>query len=164
MVKIAAISAMDENRVIGVNNAIPWHYSQDMRHFANLTIGHTVLMGRKTYESLPEKFRPLPKRKNVVAGLSEMHFDGVQICRNLEKYLNAVKTGTESIVGDILWVIGGAKIYQLTMPFWDELYLTLIPNKHQGDAFFPRFEDRFSLIEKENIKEGLTFLRYVRNG
>lgn len=164
-ITIAAIAAMDEIRVIGVDNTIPWRYPQDMKHFAELTTGHTVLMGHKTYHSLPPKFRPLPNRLNIVAGRSITAEDfpsGVKVCNDLIGYLNDVKEGRTSIQGDYLWIIGGAQIYQLTLPFWEEAFITLVPASHKGDAFFPHFEDSFKVVQKQSAPENLTFLKYKR--
>lgn len=161
--KIAAIAAMDEGRLIGSDNAIPWRYSEDMKHFADLTTGHTVLMGRKTYESLPVKFRPLPKRLNVVVSRSALNLPSEVIeAHDLFQFLEDVKAGAKTLQGETLWVIGGANIYQQTVPFWDEAYITIVPGKHTGDAYFPTFEDNFNCVSEEKTDSGLCFLQFVK--
>ena len=170
--KVIAIVAMDENRVIGVNNTIPWHYSEDMKRFAALTTGHTVLMGRKTYESLPEKFRPLPKRKNVVSTRSPEARDQivgitpeVEVVGDPVKYIQQVRESADSSgeAPEQLWVIGGEQIYRITLPYCDELFLTRVHSKHEGDAFFPAFENGFELINSDNRGE-FSFEQYRRKG
>ena len=164
-VKIAAIAAMDLGRVIGVNNTIPWRYPQDMKHFAELTTGHTVLMGRRTYDSLPAKFRPLPNRLNIVSGRTcraEDYPKEVMICNDIASFLEKVKLGEVDLMGDYLWIIGGAQVYQLTVPYWEEVFLTIVPQNNQGDAFFPQFEENFEIKSEETTEEGLIFRRYIK--
>ncbi len=157
MKKICAIAAMGEGRVIGKDGGLPWHLPEDMRHFRQLTMGHAVLMGRKTYESIPEKLRPLPGRRNLVLTSKSSPFNfapDVGLFSSVEEALESVNDG-------ILWVIGGERVYRETLQYWDEVFLTLVEGRHDGDAFFPRFEDRFELKEK-NPGEKCLFLHYVR--
>ena len=162
--KVIAIAAMDEGRVIGIANRLPWHVPEDAKRFMTLTKGHTVLMGRKTYDSLPEKFKPLPRRKNVVATRDPSKFlapKEVEVCHSPVAYIqNCLSTETK-LATDILWIVGGEEIYRLTLPFWDELYLTVVHSRNDGDAFFPEFEDQFELCESDK-REGYTFLLYRR--
>lgn len=161
--KIIAIAAMDEGRVIGLKNKLPWRIPEDMQRFSELTSGHAVLMGRKTYESLPSKFRPLPNRKNIVISRSSSAVvaPGVDIWESSLGCIEACRKGELLLPSDMLWIIGGGQIYKDTLPFWDELYLTVVHSKHEGDVFFPQFEDKFRLVE-DQIKEGYSFLRYCR--
>ena len=161
--KIIAIVAMDENRVIGINGSIPWRIPEDMKRFSKLTTGHTVLMGRKTYQSLPDKFRPLPNRLNVVATSDPSKLTGeeVMVCGSPAEFLEKCLAGEVELPTETLWVIGGTQIYDLTLPFWNELYLTRVHSTHDGDAFFPEFENDFSLVEEEK-HEGFTFEQYIR--
>ena len=154
---------MDDGRVIGANNQIPWHLPEDMKRFMTLTQGHTVLMGRKTYESLPDRFRPLPGRKNVVVSTTAQLSlpKEVDLCLDPVKYLTDFKAGKIPTRTAELWIIGGEKIYSMTLPFWDELELTLVPGKHQGDTFFPPFETQFTLAKTEQ-GQGCSYQHFVR--
>ena len=135
-VRLRAIAAMSLNRVIGSNGAIPWHLPDDFRWFKGMTLGHAVIMGRKTFESLG---RPLPQRRNIVLSRQDVsHVDGIEYAHSPESAL--------SMLGDDAgWVIGGAEIYQLLLPLCTDLYLTIVPRFVRGDVVFPEFEDRFRL-------------------
>jgi dihydrofolate reductase len=151
--KVVAIVAMDEGRAIGFENGIPWQIPEDQRRFAQLTSGQTVLMGRKTYQSLPEKFRPLPKRKNIVITRNRDHFEAppsVAVFSSVESALKEVAEQAGLMQGEVLWIIGGGEIYAATLPLLDEIYLTQVLGTHQGDAFFPIFEDQFELVMSED--------------
>ena len=142
--KIAAIVAMDEGRVIGKQGALPWHLPEDLAHFKALTSGHIVVMGRKTWDSLPPKFRPLPGRLNIVVSRNPAALElpvGTHAASSIEDALDiAEKVATAD---QITWIIGGAEVYSAALPFCDELHLTLVNGIHEGDARLPRFEDLF---------------------
>lgn len=163
--KVKAIAAMDKNRVIGLNNSLPWEdVPEDLKHFSRLTKGHTVLMGRKTFDSLPEQFKPLPKRKNIVVTRSpgeQTQVEAVTYIQEPNTFINDCKSGAIPLQSDTLWVIGGAKIYELTLPLWDELHLTLIKGEYMGDTYFPQFEEEFELASEEEL-EPCIFRHYVR--
>ena len=166
MTRVAAIVGMADGRVIGVDNSLPWHVPADLKRFKDLTGGHTVLMGRKTYESLPEKFRPLPNRQNVVVSRTtgvKNYPDDVEVVKDPLVYIEQVKSGEIPIAGDILWVIGGQKIYEITLPLCDELYLTRIQGEYEGDAFFPAFESEFQTLAIDE-HEGYSFEHLSRAG
>ncbi len=162
--KVKAIVAMDQGRAIGLNNDLLWHIPEDMKRFKELTSGHAVLMGRKTYESLPEKFRPLPNRTNIVCTRDVSGWQkeaGVHLTNAPVAYLRNAKAGLGEFDTDTLWVIGGSEIYKQTLPLWDELFLTLVHKKHEADAFFPEFESEFELVSEE-AHDGFSFLHYLR--
>ncbi len=172
--EIKAIVAMDDDRVIGNNNELPWHLPGDMKRFKELTTGHAVLMGSKTYLSLPKKFRPLKDRLNIVATrdkerfLSELDDDEREqaekkllFVQDVKEFLAQQKQGEGRAVGELIWVIGGEQIYRQTLDFIDSIELTRVPGTHQGDAFFPAFEEGFHLKTLEGA-EGCTYQRYVR--
>ena len=164
MKRVIAIAAMDEGRVIGANNAIPWKLPEDMERFRTLTNGHTVLMGRKTWESLPSKFRPLPNRKNIVITSRPDSIDappGVIRYSSPDAAVLSFLEGNEEFPSELLWIMGGGQIYRATVSMWNDVYLSRIDGKRQGDAFFPEFEERFTLVEEEK-REGFTFLHYRR--
>ena len=159
-IRVCAIAAMDEGRVIGSRGRLPWDLPEDLRHFSALTKGHTVLMGRKTWESLSPRFRPLPGRKNIVVTRSGS-LTGAETWSDVEKCVRAYRTGEAEIQGSILWIIGGAEVYKQTVNMWDELFLTYVNGRHEGDAFFPKFEGCLELAEEEK-REGFSFRRYRR--
>lgn len=160
-ISVIAIVAMDKARVIGFENKLPWHLPEDFKRFSKLTTGHTVLMGKNTYWSLPEKYRPLPKRQNVVVSTTMSEVENITIQKSPVEYINKVKSGEIEIQGDKLWIIGGEQIYRSTLDLWDEVELTLVEGLHEGDTFFPEFEQNFNLSNTE-ISVGCSFLTYKR--
>lgn len=163
--KIIAIAAMDEERAIGANNGIPWNVPDDQKLFREKTSGHSVLMGRKTYFSLPKKYRPLPNRKNIVVTRDPRHFDGepgVSVASSAAEVIESFRAGGVEWPSEILWIGGGQQIYEETVADWDEVYLTRIPGRHGGDTFFPKFEEDFELV-REWDGQGCIFLHYKRS-
>ena len=160
-ISIIAIVAMDESRVIGFQNKLPWHLPEDFKRFSKLTTGHTVLMGRNTYWSLPEKYRPLPNRQNVVISSTMKNELRVTIEKSPVDFIKKIKQGEVAIQGDKLWVIGGEQIYKATQALWDMIELTLVKGQHQGDTYFPEFEKDFKLLEKQELSN-CSFLTYRR--
>lgn len=150
--RVIAIVAMAENRAIGSGNALPWSLPEDMKWFRQSTRGKTLLMGRRTFESIG---RPLPHRRTIVLTRTASETAGAVVCRNLREL--------ESILGDDreLWICGGAEIYALTLPWWDELLLTRVKRRVDGDAFFPAFEHRMSRAEVIQDTPELVIERYV---
>jgi dihydrofolate reductase len=125
---ISMILAMDRNRLIGKDNKLPWHIPGDLAYFRKVTTGHTVIMGRKTYESIG---KPLPGRKNVViTHRDDFHPEGCTICRSIEE---AADMGR----GEEVFVIGGAQVYTAFLPLADRLYITHIDESFEGDTWFP---------------------------
>ena len=164
MTKIIAIVAMAENRVIGKHNALPWHLPEDLKYFSKSTKGHSVLMGRKTYFSLPKKFRPLPDRKNFVVTRNASSLEDekkIDAIINLKEFLVNVKNNKIQLPSDKLWIIGGSEIYKETKSFWDEVYLTKVKGEFEGDAFFPVFEKDFELYDIHK-SENCVFLSYKK--
>jgi dihydrofolate reductase len=130
-----AIAAMSENRVIGERGHIPWRLPREYRWFKHRTMGGTLVMGRKTYESIGE---PLPGRKTVVLSRSHSAIPGVEIRHGMDQLPAA-----DSDDGTIWWVAGGTEIYQALLPQCHFLYLTRVKRQVSGDAFFPPFESMF---------------------
>ena len=151
--KIAIIAAIARNRVIGYQGSIPWHVSDDLRRFKKLTTGHAVVMGRRTFESL---HHPLPQRRNIV--ISARHIPGVEVFSSLNAALDAL--GGE----DRVFIIGGGKLYEESLPQAHELYLTFVDQEPVGDTFFPPFEhlldSRFRLVYAED-HPGFHFRNYL---
>lgn len=125
--------AMAENRVIGNAGTIPWHLPEDFKFFKATTMGHAILMGRKTYESIG---KPLPGRENIVLSRTMTETPGITIVRSVEE----IQEPTE---GRDLFVIGGEEIYRLLLPSVQELYVTKVPRRIEGDTHFPEFESQF---------------------
>lgn len=150
-----AIAAMASNRVIGKDNTIPWHYPEDFKWFKRNTLGATLVMGRKTYESIG---RPLPKRTTVVLSRTAQESDfpeGVHVVRSLDE-VEALKTPGP------IWLAGGAEVYALGMDRCSELFLTIIHDAVEGDAHFPEVESAFATRELMNDEGPLEFWVYKR--
>lgn len=140
-IKISLIVAMAENRCIGKDNKMPWHISDDLKRFKKMTMGHPVIMGRKTFESvLGYLGNPLPGRDNIVISRSgyENDFD-VPVCADIETALARAKEVAAAQKVDEIFVIGGAQIYEQTLNYADCLHLTQVHRSVDGDAFFPAF-------------------------
>ena len=142
---IKAIVAMAENRVIGNAGTIPWHLPEDFKFFKATTMGHAILMGRKTYESIG---KPLPGRENIVLSRTMPETPGVTIIRSLDDL-------KEPADGKDLFVIGGEEIYRLMLPRIQELYVTKVPRTIEGDTHFPEFESQFD--SGSNVLEAVNF-------
>ncbi len=131
MSKVSLIVAMASNRVIGINNTLPWRCPNDLKHFKALTMGHHIVMGRKTYESIG---KPLPGRTTVVVTRNtRLKVDGCLVAHSLEEAVSLCGTDNE------VFVVGGAEIYAQALPLADNLYLTEIQKDVIGDAEFPEF-------------------------
>jgi len=130
------------DRVIGMDGALPWHLPEDMRRFKELTMGATVVMGRVTWESLPEKFRPLPGRRNIVITRQPSYeAAGAEVVSSLEAAL-------ERADGDV-WVIGGASIYEQAMPFADRVVRTRIHVQVEGDTRAPVLDSAWTMVARD---------------
>ncbi|MQY19168.1 dihydrofolate reductase [Nocardia macrotermitis] len=131
MTRIGLIWAQARNGVIGRDNAIPWHIPEDMAHFRKVTGGHPVVMGRRTWDSLPERFRPLPGRRNIVLTRQpDWAATGAEHADSLEQALRTPGT-------DPLWVMGGGEIYRAAMRYATELMVTEVDAEIDGDAYAP---------------------------
>lgn len=130
--KLAIIVAMASNRVIGLNNEMPWHLPDDLKFFRKMTLGKTVVMGRRTWESL--RMRPLPERQNIVLSRHPyLRLDGALVVESIGQAI----VQAESVE---VMLIGGADLYAQTLPICDRLYLTEIDAAPDGDAFFPALD------------------------
>lgn len=135
---LKAIAAMAENRVIGRGGSIPWHLPDDFRWFKQTTMGHALLMGRRTFESIG---RPLPGRTTLVLSRSGFSHPGVRTLHDLGE----LDLGAER--GEV-FVCGGAEIYRLALPYCSDLYLTHVKQVADGDVLFPPFEQQFHFLEE----------------
>ncbi len=149
--RVAAVVAMDDARIIGRDGALPWHLPEDLAHFKSLTMGGVVVMGRKTWDSLPTKFKPLPGRINIVVTRNPAAVsvpEGVHLVTSVDAALEVGRGLVEAQNG--IWIIGGAEIYRLSLPLVDEVHLTQVHGVHEGDASFPEFEGDFELVSERS--------------
>ncbi|MDK9703867.1 MAG: dihydrofolate reductase [Sulfuritalea sp.] len=131
---LTLIAAVARNGVIGIDDRLPWHLPADLRHFKALTTGHAVIMGRKTWESLPAKFRPLPGRRNIVVTRDAGYrAEGAVVALSLPAAIDAAGEGEA-------FVIGGAELYAAALPLADRLQLTEIDADFEGDTRFPAID------------------------
>jgi dihydrofolate reductase len=146
---LSLIAAIAHNRIIGQDNRLLWHLPGDLRHFRETTRGKPVIMGRRTWESLPEKFRPLPGRLNVVVSRNPGYAaPGTVRASSLAEAVE--KAGND---GDEIFVIGGAELYRQALPFAGRLYLTEIAAEFSGDVLFPEIDPR----EWQEVSRSQTF-------
>jgi len=147
-VKITIVAAIARGGVIGSGNTIPWRVPEDMARFRALTMGHPVVMGRRTWDSLPDRFRPLPGRRNIVVTHNPAWAaEGADRASSLEDAL--------ALLGDEeqVFVIGGAELYALALPLADELQLTEIEADVDGDVFFPLLDAAdFEEMSRESLE------------
>lgn len=146
-----AIAAMARNRVIGNAGKIPWHLPEDFKWVKQSTLGQSIVMGRKTFESMG---RPLPRRENIVITRSRDEIPGCIVLPSLDA-LDDYKTEGE------IWIFGGAEIYRQALPRVHELFLTVVDLEPAGDTFFPEFEDAFELAEIVRKTDAFEIRRYV---
>lgn len=162
--KVKIIVAQSGNRVIGKDGDLPWRLPEDMKRFSSLTSGHFVLMGRKTYYSLPTKFRPLPNRENIVLTRSA-DIPEVITTDSIDSAVREFKN--QRLDNQDLWIIGGGEIYKECLAIADELHVTQVDAHIEGDTFFPEIQkDEFELISEEKPSVQMTpefsFLIYRR--
>ena len=126
---LSAIVAISQNNIIGLNNGLPWHLPEDLKHFKQTTTGHTIVMGRKTFESIK---KPLPNRTNVVLTTQkDFTADGIVVINDLSDWLKKQNPAEE------IFIVGGAGVYELAWPMIENIYLTLIEKDVEGDTHFP---------------------------
>lgn len=158
---LSAIVAMSENRVIGIDNQLPWRIPADLKHFKTITTGHPILMGRKTFESIG---RPLPNRTNIIL-TRNANYDapGCVVVTSIDDAIAKADPATE------IFIIGGAEIYQQCLARVDQLYLTIVHEQFEGDAFFPelnsmewREEDRVDHVADNENPYAYSFIKLRR--
>ena len=159
---LSMIAAVARNRVIGKDNRLLWHLPEDMKHFREVTRGKPVIMGRKTWESLPEAFRPLPGRHNIVLSRTPDYTPpGAAVAGSLDEALRLAGPVEE------VFIIGGEALYRKALPQAQRLYLTEIDQEFEGDAFFPEFKrEEWVEVSRRRGLEGngpvCTFVEYRR--
>ena len=159
---ISLIAAVAQNRALGKDGQLLWHLPEDMRYFRETTRGKPVIMGRKTWESLPDVFRPLPGRRNIVISRNPAYdAPGATLAGSLEEAVRLAQDDAE------VFVIGGAEIYRQALPLAQRLYLTEVARDFDADAFFPEFSaSDWTEISRSEVKNGagldFTFAVYQR--
>ena len=160
---ISIIACISRNRAIGYQNQLLYHIKSDMARFKELTMGHTIIMGRKTFESLPHG--ALPHRHNVVVSQSRKEILGCQVVGDLEEAIKTIQASTHPT--DEVFIIGGESIYRQALPYASHLYITIVEDEaEQADAFFPEIDlQEWRVTEKEMRNENglaFSFLTYQR--
>lgn len=162
MKQLSIIVAIAENRVIGKDNQLLWHLPADLKMFKQATSGHTIILGRKTWESLPVK--PLPNRRHIViTSQKDFSFNGIEVVHSIEDAIALCNSNEET------FIVGGEQIYKQLLPFAQTLYITEVKACFDGDAFFPEINlNEWELINSEphfadeKHKSDFTFLTYKR--
>ncbi len=159
MSRLVLIAAIAENGVIGSDGGMPWHYAEDMRHFKETTMGHPVVMGRTTYESISGQLGgPLPGRTNVVLSRSNPDLpEEVVLVHSIEEAIAEIEK-----LDDTGYITGGAAVYEQFLPHADEMVLTEIHEAYEGDTYFPEWdESEWREVERDE-HEAFDFVRYER--
>ncbi|MDR2938574.1 MAG: dihydrofolate reductase [Prevotellaceae bacterium] len=157
---ISIIAAVAENNAIGKNNQLLWHIPEDLKYFKNLTSGHAVIMGRKTFESIG---KPLPNRQNIVVtkNAQSINVDGVV-------FVSSLQEAVENAQGSEVFIIGGESIYRAAMPLAQRLYITRVHANFEAETFFPTIGNEWQIVEEKEVlkdeksKLCYTFLTYER--
>lgn len=165
--KISMIAAVAENRVIGKDNDLVWSLPDDMKFFMTKTSGHNIILGRKNYESLPKKYRPLPNRVNIIMTRNDQYkAEGTTVVGSLPEAIQKAEENGE----DEVFIIGGGEIYKLGLDVADVMYITEIKAEFEGDAFFPEYDksvwkevERIQHSKDERHDYAFDFVTYERN-
>lgn len=161
---ISIIAAMDKDRGIGIDNKMPWHLPTDLKRFKRITMGHHLILGRKTFQSIGD---PLPGREMIVLSRNpEYKAEGCLVCRSLDEAFQLADAAGEQEV----FVVGGGEIYQEALPLADRMYLSLVDTRAEADTHFPQFErESWEVICEQDFPEdeknslAHTFRYIVRN-
>ena len=133
------IVAMTNDRVIGLDNTLPWRIPEEMKNFKELTTGNVVIMGRNTYESIPEKYRPLPNRDNIVVSskmsANPSNYNGIVVASTLQDAVDKARTFNKEI-----FIMGGAKLYEASLSWVDKMYISIVKGDYKGNVYFPEIE------------------------
>ena len=139
---VTIVVAIAENNAIGKNNQLLWYLPADLKHFKNITTGHTVIMGRKTYESVG---KPLPNRRNIIITRQDITIEGCEVVKSIEDALALCADEDE------VFIVGGAEIYRQSMHLTNRIYLTVVHQKFDADSFFPEIHyDEWLETEQED--------------
>lgn len=150
---ISLIVAHDLNRVIGMNNKLPWHIPNELAYFKEKTMGKSIVMGRNTFESIG---RPLPGRLNIVITRNPSYeFEGVSVANSIEEAIELARKHHEEVM-----IIGGEQIFKKVLPYADLMYITLIKQQFEGDTYFPQYEQDWELISTSDTKTTESGIQY----
>jgi dihydrofolate reductase len=139
---VTIVVAIAENNAIGKNNQLLWYLPADLKHFKNITTGHTIIMGRKTYDSVG---KPLPNRRNIIITRQDITIEGCEVVKSIEDALALCADEDE------VFIVGGAEIYRQSMHLTDRIYLTIVHQKFDADSFFPEINyDEWRETERED--------------
>lgn len=166
LLKFNVIAAACENMGIGVNGDIPWRLKKEMAYFTRMTSTtedsnkrNAVIMGRRTWDCIPLKYRPLPGRFNVVISntINETGYDDVPVFKSLDKAVGALKEPPYSESIEAVWIIGGSSLYEeaINSPLCDKIYLTRVKGNFECDTFFPNIPSFYKEIQEENVPSGV---------
>ena len=157
---VVLIAAVGRNGVIGRDNDLPWRIREDLQHFKQLTLGHTLVMGRKTYDSIG---RPLPGRRTVVVTRQpDWSAPGVEVAHSLEEALKLADSNETQATGSDVYVAGGGEIYRQALPYADRLELTEVDQSPAGDTTFPTLDPTQWAETARTPHDGFTFVTYTR--
>ena len=152
--EVAIIAAMTADRVIGLGGRLPWDFPEDLQLFKRLTIGGTVIMGRKTYKSIGH---PLPERQNIVLSRTITDLPGVMVCNNFIESLAAAGK-----FGRPVFILGGAELYHKALPIASVLHISWVKRSFGGDVYFPEFDLADWTVEEEQDYPGFRYVSYHR--
>ena len=152
--EVAIVAAMTRDRVIGLNDRLPWDLPEDLHLFKRLTIGGTVVMGRKTYESIGQ---PLPERQNIVLSRTLNDLPGVIVCNS---FTEGLETGRQ--FGQPVFILGGAELYQKALPIASGLHISWIKGAFAGSVYFPEFDLAEWMVTEEQDYSGFRYVKYLR--
>ncbi|MBK7214799.1 MAG: dihydrofolate reductase [Bacteroidales bacterium] len=156
---ISIIVAIAENNAIGLENQLLWHIPEDLKRFKKLTTGHTIVMGKRTFESLP--IRPLPNRRSVViTDIAGEQIPGCVMAYSIDEAIEKMEPGQEN------FIIGGGSVYRQFLPLADKLYLTMVKKSYQADTFFPEINfsewKKVEEIDSQDDNHNFTFIDLER--
>lgn len=147
------VVAFDKNRLIGKGNELPWHISEDLKHFKKLTTGNRIIMGRVTYESIG---KPLPNRENIVLSKMGFEVEGIKTYESPKELMDNLNDEKRN------FIIGGSKIYEALLPYVDVLHISHIKGVYEGNVYFPEINfSEWEIVEKENFEE-FEYIMYRR--
>lgn len=161
--EVALIAAVAANGVIGSDGEMPWHHAEDLAHFKETTTGHPVVLGRRTYERIVDRLGgPLPDRTTVVLSTGDLDLpEGVHLAGSVDE---ALATAADALSPDAetVYVAGGGTVYEATLPAADRLVLTELDAAHDGDTYFPEFDQSDWRETSRRDREALSFVTYER--
>ena len=152
--EVAIVAAMTRDRVIGLGDRLPWDLPEDLHLFKRLTIGGTVVMGRKTYQSIGQ---PLPKRQNIVLSRSLTDLPGVIVCNS---FTEGLETGRQ--FGQPVFILGGAELYRKALPIASGLHISWVKGSFAGSVYFPEFDLAEWMVVEEQDYSGFRYVKYLR--